>query len=208
MTAPSRRSLNAIALGFLLDTGGSLVSGAFLGAILGFALNMQGGPAQDAADVLSESPMFMAASIFLGCLFTFLGSFVAAKAAGREEILHALAVGLLGIAVPTAFADSPYPRSVEIVSRLLVVAMAVLAGIVARPRRHAIEGPADDEPTVGPPLAAPPCPAPPPPARPPPLPAWVSAPESPMTGSTPPPPEPPPLFAPRTEPPQPLPPSP
>jgi hypothetical protein len=199
MTAPSRRSLGAIALGFLVDTGGGLVAGAFLGMLLHTALSLQGRSAEKTADLLGESPMFMAASVFLGCLFTFMGSFVGAKAAGREEILHALAVGLLGIVVPTAFNDSPYPRSVEVVSRLLLVAVAVLAGIVARPRRHRIEGGTDEEPTVGPPLATS-MPVPPPPApiqrlqpQPPPLPSWTATPTAPPTEQ---PPEPPSLIPP------------
>lgn len=159
-----------------------------LGVIMGAALAAKGVTEPGHIhSVISHSPLLTAAAVCLGISFTFLGSFVAARLAGHAEVLHALVVGLLGIAVPCAVTDPQHPRWVRIVSYGMIVLMAILAGIIAKRRETVQPEPAPTPPPI--PLQAIPAaevastpdphspgiapPGPPPPSIPPPPPSHV-----------------------------------
>ena len=131
------RSISAIAVGTLIDTGVGTLTGLILSGAIALAAALSGANSPDLSQPGAlESPPFLAAFAFIGALFTFLGSFVAARIAGREEVLHALVVGLLGAALPMALNPSPdtHPRAYTLAVFMLILVTSVCAGLVARHR--------------------------------------------------------------------------
>jgi uncharacterized membrane protein YfcA len=114
----------------------------------------------------------MMAFVISGAACSFVGAYVAARIAPDSPSVHALAVGLLGIAVPAACGQQIPARWAQVVSTVLIIALSLLAARIARPRSRRIE-PFERSPAPPPlpPLPTPPAPPPlPMPPAPPPLP--------------------------------------
>jgi hypothetical protein len=112
LLADVKRGLNgrAIIIGWLVDTLGSIALGAVISGIT--------------------------MGLVLGVLMVTLGAYVAARIAGRSELVHAFAVGALaevtGILLLLAFGDLGVPRWYIVCSLLLMLPFAMLGGVIRR----------------------------------------------------------------------------
>ena len=169
-------SFRAIAVGSLVDIAGTIMVSAITGAVIVAAASNRfpGAAAEDIQELVADSFPLMLMAIIAGGACSFAGAYVAARLAPCAEVVHAFAVGLLGIALPTAFTDQTPPHWAQASATVLVLGLSLLAGRVAGPRAHApdlrVKGPVRLPPPL--PVAVRPTPPPPPPT--PPLPCDVS----------------------------------
>jgi len=161
---PAHGSLKAILIGSVVDQGGSWMVGSFVGAVLSVVLggSMPGASAEDLRDFVAESAPLTMAFVVTGAACSFVGAYVAARLAPSAASAHALAVGLLGIVIPSAWLDELPPRWAQIASTVLIIALSLLAARIVRQGERRAGPPA--RPPAPPRFAPPPVPAQPPPA--------------------------------------------
>lgn len=85
--------IGAIAAGWLVDLGLSLLFFAILAAIVGGG----GSSPEDVAKRMSGSVELLLSSLLVGLAFTGIGGYVAALIAKQQHVQHGMAVGLLSL---------------------------------------------------------------------------------------------------------------
>jgi len=85
--------IGAIAAGWLVDLGLSLLFFAVLAAIVG----ADGSDAKEVSRRMGASVELLLSSLLVGLAFTGIGGYVAATIAKQQHIRHAVAVGLLSL---------------------------------------------------------------------------------------------------------------
>jgi MFS family permease len=125
-------SIKAVIIGLLVDIVGSFVAMFFISVIAGFIFTSKGLTQEQIVSELSQSSTFMNIMLFTGFLFTFIGGYVTALIAGREELRHAFVMGLASFIFGVIFTlgqDDGW--GMEIIS-LFVIPFALLGGYLRK----------------------------------------------------------------------------
>lgn len=121
----------AIALGFIVDVGGTMVFSLAAGIVASMLLVSGGTAPEDLALALEQSVTFQLTSLAGGLACTVLGGYVAARFANRSEYATAFAVGLASLVFGEAmflFAGQIAPLWLRLLGDLLVIPAALLGG--------------------------------------------------------------------------------
>jgi hypothetical protein len=133
-----RLSIKAIAIGVLIDVGGSMLVGAAYVFVYAMLLASQNVPVEDLQRRILADPTYYVVALALGLVFMAVGGYVAARIARAREVTHALWVGLIAVAISVplvAAADtSSYPSWYLPVSFALTIPAGLVGGFVARRR--------------------------------------------------------------------------
>ncbi len=129
------KKLNAKAIitGFMVDIIGTLIAGAVIGIVAIILMASSGESAEQIASDLLASKAFQNLSLFIGFSCTFLGGYVAARIAGRDELTNAFAAGVLSTlfsVIITLFAETAGLSDYAII--LFVIPFAVLGGYLKK----------------------------------------------------------------------------
>jgi len=137
-------SIKAIAIGSLIDIGGSMLTGGVYTFVYAILLASENVPPEEMQRRVLADPAYYIITLIMGLAFMVLGGYVAARIARAREIMHAFWVGVVAIGISLLFlsgADtSMYPAWYLPVSFGLTVPAAVLGGYVAQRRAIAKVG--------------------------------------------------------------------
>jgi len=145
MTDKTGISIKAVVLGFLTDSGGSIVVGIAYGLVICIGLLIKGVPPDKIVTHL-HGPVIEIPSLFFGFGCTLLGGYVAGRIAKHSEILHGGLVGALGIPLGFLVCGS-LPLWVNIVTFAGLVPAGLLGGHLAK-QKH--QKPNDVQPSAPP----------------------------------------------------------
>lgn len=140
MNRPASWNFKAILLGFAADFFGSQIGHGIVAIPIVTALVQSGVPEQQIEQRLLTLPTALFFFMIVGLIFTTIGGFVAAHIAGRDELPHAAATGILslvtGLVVLSLMPQTPVWYNA--ISAVLVVPCAVLGGFIRskQPRRE------------------------------------------------------------------------
>lgn len=129
--------VKAVIFGVLIDVGGSLVVGILLTVGYGIVLAASGVPPEDLERVMSNPEPLSAVSLIgnlLGCVASFLGGYVCARVAGREEYKWAGMVAGISAIAGFGFGLAAYSIEWNLLF-VLVTAAVVMAGARTAVRR-------------------------------------------------------------------------
>ena len=133
-------SLKAIALGSLIDIGGSLLVGALYAFTYAVVLAAQNIPPEEMQRRTLSDPGYYLVLLAMGLAFMAVGGYVAARVARAREIMHAFLVAVVAIGFSLLFLflsstdTSQYPAWYLPVSFGLTVPAALLGGYIAQRR--------------------------------------------------------------------------
>jgi hypothetical protein len=131
-------SIKAIAVGALIDIGGSMVVGGAYTLVYALLLASQNVPPEELQRRVLADPAYYVITLLMGLAFMAVGAYVAGRIARVREMAHALWVGLVAVIVSVplvAAADtSAYPSWYLPVSFALTIPAALVGGQIARRR--------------------------------------------------------------------------
>jgi MFS-type transporter involved in bile tolerance (Atg22 family) len=123
-------SIKAVAIGLIVDFGGSLIAGLVIGIVAYIAFRSTGGKPGDFSGYHLHSYPVMVTSIIVGLVFAMLGGFVSARIAKKDKMANACLVGILstatGLLLPTSV-----PLWYSAVSYILTLPSAYMGGAIA-----------------------------------------------------------------------------
>jgi len=126
-----RSALGAIALGFGVDVGATMVVSTLLSVVAGVSLAAGGSSPEEIASLVDRSAGWLLLGMVAGLCCTALGGYVAARFANHSEYANAFAVGVaslvFGEAVLIAFSQE-LPLWLRLAGDLAVVPAALLGG--------------------------------------------------------------------------------
>ena len=134
MDIPKKISVKAIAIGVVVDIGGTFGSALLLGIVIGIILVFssvpQGAPpaeASPALEAIQKSGPMQVIYLCLGLAWTIFGGALAAWIAGRAPVLHGCIVGAIGLllSVPAVIF---LPQDAPLWSRIAGFALTIPAG--------------------------------------------------------------------------------
>src|SRR5262249_26514041 len=127
-----RFSLKAIVLGSLADTTGSLLYGFRTTFFSTFAAQMRRNVSNIPRQVIHESYVQLFHNLVVGTAFTFLGGYIAARAARLSELKNSFGAGILSELTACAFVLTSSKRFThlwyDIISLAVIIPAAVLGG--------------------------------------------------------------------------------
>lgn len=140
MNRPAAWNFKAILVGFAADFFGSQIGHGIVATPLVMALVQSGVPEQQIEQRLFAMPMALLFFMIVGLIFTTIGGFVAAHVAGRDELPHAAATGILSLVTGLIFLlfMPQTPAWYNAIAAVLIVPCAVLGGVIRskQPRRE------------------------------------------------------------------------
>lgn len=120
-------NIKAIAIGSLVDIGGSLVFGMVMGLVIGVIYAVKNGNADGFEEYYYSNSIMLMVFLVIGLLFVSLGGYVAGKTAKQNQILQAMGVGVCSI-VFGAFFSADLPLWFNATSYALVLPFAYVGG--------------------------------------------------------------------------------
>jgi hypothetical protein len=131
--------LKALLAGSAVGIAGSIFAGSFAAGMIGSMVEntVSGASSEDIYDAVFNSVPLMLAMIATGAAFCFTGAYVAARMAPSAPEIHALAAGLLGVALLMAYVEEVPPRWAHAAGTAVVIGVSLLAGKVAGNRKEA-----------------------------------------------------------------------
>ncbi len=126
-----RLKFKAVLFGFLVDTIGTLVISAVL-------VNSLAARGLSEAEITTRmhGPSGLLLMLILGLGFTIGGGYVAGRTAKQEEILHGLAVAMLGIVLGLFFREPGLPLWYEVASFAAMIPAGVAGGYFASGKKQ------------------------------------------------------------------------
>ncbi len=122
--------IKAVLVGAVADNVGTL----FLMTLLASALVSTGlSETEVMIRIKSTSGLLLGLIIGLGC--TVLGGYIAGRMAGREEILHGVAVAVIGMIMASIFREGGTPLWFEIIGFIGMLPAGIGGGYLAQRRR-------------------------------------------------------------------------
>ena len=121
----------AVLIGAATDLAGSTVAGIALVVVFALLVAPGAGGVEDKVDRLAQSWPFLMASMILGGSCTVLGGYVAGRIARHSYLKHALAAGVLSLAVGILFFrgdEGPYSGLIAFLGYGLHLPLALLGG--------------------------------------------------------------------------------
>lgn len=134
-------SKKAIFYGFLVDVGGTFLSGAIIGLILGFVLRDRG----IELELIIKNPFVLTLFFLIGAGFSVIGGLVAALKGKHSYMKHAWYLGIITLAlgifvlaieyangiVASSLDKSAYEIALDILALLLTLPLVLLGGHLA-----------------------------------------------------------------------------
>src|SRR6266568_8406199 len=99
----SRMNIRAITIGALVEVGGSLTLGLVFNIVYAVMLAAQRVPQAEMKNRMLGDQSYFVVSLLVGFVCILAGSYIAARMAPTREMIHAGAVGLVGIAAGVLF---------------------------------------------------------------------------------------------------------
>ncbi len=121
----------AVLIGAATDLAGSIVAGIILVVLFAMLARPGAGTVEDSVDGLAQSWPFVMTSMIVGGAFTVLGGYVAGRVARHSFLQHALAAGVLSLAVGIVLFrgdDGPYSGLIAFLGYGLHLPLALLGG--------------------------------------------------------------------------------
>jgi len=129
----NKLSIKAILIGFTVDFVGSIVVGLIVMIILGIILVVRGLPIKELEVALFSEPRVSIIGLVVGFPFTFLGGYIAARIAKKEELFNSCCVGVIGVILGfTMIQFHEYPLWFNTICFLLTIPIAMLGGYVGK----------------------------------------------------------------------------
>ena len=129
--ARRRSSLAAVALGFFVDVGATMIFGLVLAVAGGVGLAASGADPRTVDAIVERSAGFMLVGLAGGLACTALGGYVAARFANHSEYANAFAVGLASLVfgeVMLMVQPQDYPFWLRLLGDVLVIPFALVGG--------------------------------------------------------------------------------
>jgi hypothetical protein len=129
--ARKRSSLAAVALGFFVDIGATMIFGIVLAIVGGVGLAAGGASPEAIESVVERSPGFQLIGLAGGLACTALGGYIAARFANHSEYANAFAVGLASLVfgeVMLLIDPQDYPAWLRLLGDALVIPAALVGG--------------------------------------------------------------------------------
>ena len=129
--ARRRSSALAVALGFFVDIGATMIFGVALAIVGGVGLAAGGADAQAIDAIVERSAGFQLIGLAGGLACTALGGYVAARFANHSEYANAFAVGLASLVfgeVMLLVQAQDYPLWLRLLGDALVIPAALVGG--------------------------------------------------------------------------------
>lgn len=123
--------IKAVTLGFIIDITGSVFIGIIMGIVLVKLYPENSSSVDDFIQFYYSNIILMTITLVIGLCFTFLGSYIAAKLSNGEEIINAIAVGILGIVAGLFFIGS-LPMWYNLLSFITIPPISFLGGYFAK----------------------------------------------------------------------------
>lgn len=134
----SSTSIKAIAIGTLIDIGGTMLVAGVYTFVYAILLASQGVAPEEMERRVLADPAYYVITLTMGLAFMALGGYVAGRIARAREIMHAAWVGLIAIGISLVFVSSSdtsmYPAWYLAVSFGLTLPAALLGGYFAHRR--------------------------------------------------------------------------
>lgn len=131
-------TVRAVGLGLICDIGATLAATLLLTAMLGGRLVGEHATAQALEQALLASDTYILLALAAGLGGTVLGGYVAARAAGEREYLHAMLAGVAVLVLgelALSQSGSAYPVAYRLIGALLTVPAALYGGHLRKRRR-------------------------------------------------------------------------
>ncbi|MCI0606409.1 hypothetical protein L0156_25780 [bacterium] len=126
----------AVLVGWGIDIAASTIFITGLTVLIGVAYGVSGN--QHKVQDVFNSKDFLIYSLIFGLLFTVVGGYVAARIAGRREILHSVIVGVLsiltGLGCSQIGSAQAIPGWFTTISHIITIPAAMLGGFVRAKR--------------------------------------------------------------------------
>jgi hypothetical protein len=136
---PRGSPAKAVTFGVLVDIVGSTVAGAILTFVYSMMLAVRGAAAEEieqAATTIDPGSTVSIIGYAIGTGFSFLGGYVCARVAGRDELKWASVVAMISIGLGFLIGLWAYPLELNVALAILGIG-AVMAGGYAGARRNA-----------------------------------------------------------------------
>ena len=132
MNRPTGWNFKAILSGWATDIFGSQIGASVVAVPMAMGMTQNGASPQQIEARLLNEPVALILFMIVGLIFTTTGGFVSAHLAGRDEVRHATATGVLSLVFSLAvMAFTPrLPIWYMVVATLLVVPCAALGGFI------------------------------------------------------------------------------
>ena len=135
---PRGSPLKAVTLGVLADIVGTAAASVLLSFIYGIVLAAGGASAEEITEAAAHVDPGSALSIFgfvIGAGFSFLGGYVCARVAGRDELKWASVVAVISIGIGFLAGAQVYTAELNVLLAILGIG-AVMAGGYAGARQN------------------------------------------------------------------------
>jgi hypothetical protein len=135
---PRGSPLKAVTLGVLADIVGTAAASVLLSFIYGIVLAAGGASAEEITEAAAHVDPGSALSIFgfvIGAGFSFLGGYVCARVAGRDELKWASVVAVISIGIGFLVGAQVYTAELNVLLAILGIG-AVMAGGYAGARQN------------------------------------------------------------------------
>ena len=123
----------AIVFGLSADFLATLTAGLILTAVAALILLFRGRPLSEIRELHFE-PSFLALLLASMVGATFLGGYVAARAAGAAHLLHGIVMGLLSLLVGKLLTTATYPAWFDSLATWLALPAAIAGALLAKAR--------------------------------------------------------------------------
>jgi len=135
---PHGSPLKAVSLGVLADIVGTAAASVLLSFIYGIVLAAGGASAEEITEAAAHVDPGSALSIFgfvIGAGFSFLGGYICARIAGRDELKWASVVAVISIGIGFLVGAQVYTAELNVLLAILGIG-AVMAGGYAGARQN------------------------------------------------------------------------
>ena len=135
---PHGSPLKAVTLGVLADIVGTAAASVLLSFIYGIVLAAGGASAEEITEAAAHVDPGSALSIFgfvIGAGFSFLGGYICARVAGRDELKWASVVAVISIGIGFLVGAQVYTAELNVLLAILGIG-AVMAGGYAGARQN------------------------------------------------------------------------
>jgi hypothetical protein len=135
---PPKSPIVSVVAGIAIDLVGSLLAGGVLGIIYAASLTAQGMSEQEVSAALENIPVgswFFVFGTSVGLAFSFLGGYVCARLARKDELRLGAIVGAISAVAGMLFGAEYYGSALNLLMAALVV-IVVLAGAIYGRRRN------------------------------------------------------------------------
>ncbi|MCK4648663.1 hypothetical protein KAT51_03975 [bacterium] len=129
----NKLSIKAIIIGLLVDHLGGMLGSVVFGIILGSIWISRGIGLDEMKIKLTQDLSCLISNLITCFVFTFLGSYVAARIAKTREIFHASIIGGVSFVLAVVFIKvNPLPLWHSILFFILIIPVAILGGCIAK----------------------------------------------------------------------------